>query len=88
MIGVCFSIINFVLMGVSISMTLGCSRARSRLTAFGSIFVRYIILAIPIIVAIKSSSFNLVSTIIGIFSIQITTLFYYVIVRPVLTRGS
>ncbi|MBW2169579.1 MAG: hypothetical protein JRG69_10025 [Deltaproteobacteria bacterium] len=47
---------------------------------------RYIILAVPLIVAIKSASFNLVASIVGIFSVQIVTLVYYVLIRPVLDR--
>jgi hypothetical protein len=37
-------------------------------------------------VAIKSDSFNLIASIIGIFSVQIVTLVYYVVIRPILDR--
>ena len=78
-LGTCFSCINFLLLGRSILMTIGQSHPRAKIIAFTSLLARYVILAIPLIVAVKSSSFNLVTTIIGIFSIQIVTLVYYVV---------
>jgi len=86
LLGTCFSCINFLILGRSIIMTLGRSNSRAGLIAFTSLLTRYIILAVPLIVAIKSASFNLVASIIGIFSIQIVTLIYYVVVRPLLDR--
>jgi hypothetical protein len=86
LLGTCFSCINFLLLGRSIVMTIGHSRPRAGLIALSSMLTRYIILSIPLIVAIKSASFNLVSSIIGIFAVQIVTLVYYAVIRPVLDR--
>lgn len=83
-LGTGFSIINFILMGFFISSTLGHSRMAANLRALRSIVVRYIILAIPIVIAIKSSEFNLAAVVVGIFSVQITTLLYFVLLRPLL----
>ena len=84
MLGTCFSVINFLLLGKTIPMTLGLTRRRAGVAAFGSILTRYVLLAIPMIVAVKSASFDFVSVVIGIFAVQIITLIDYTIVRPIL----
>jgi hypothetical protein len=83
LLGTCFSIINFFLMGKSIPMTLGQSRAKAGLIGFGSILSRYVVLAIPMIVAIKLVSFNFVAVVVGIFAVQIVTLVDHIVVRHV-----
>jgi hypothetical protein len=52
----------------------------------GSILTRYLILAVPLIVAIKSPSFNFIAVVAGIFSVQIVTLCDYVLIRPLTGR--
>jgi hypothetical protein len=42
------------------------------------------VLAIPMIVAIKSVSFNFVAVVVGIFAVQIVTLVDYILIRPIL----
>ncbi|NQT56625.1 MAG: ATP synthase subunit I [Desulfobacteraceae bacterium] len=83
LLGTCFSIINFFLLGKSIPMTLGKSRSKAGLISLASILFRYLILAIPMIVAIKSISFNFVAVVIGIFAVQIVTLINYIVIRPI-----
>ena len=84
LLGTCFSIINFILLNASMPFSMGKDRKRATAVYFSSIMIRYVILAIPIIIAIKSIQFNLISTIIGIFSIQIVLFAYYVIIKRVL----
>ena len=84
LLGTCFSIINFLLLGRSISITVGQSRPKASRTAITSIFLRYIVLAIPIIVAIRTASFNVAAAIAGIFAVQIVTLVYYIMIKPLL----
>lgn len=86
LLGTCFSIMNFFLMGKSLPMILMKSRAGASLVGLGSIFSRYLILAVPLIVAIKSPSFSFVAVVVGIFSVQIVTLFDYVLIKPLLDR--
>jgi hypothetical protein len=83
LLGTLFSIINFFLMGKSISLTLGQSRSRASFVGLLSILSRYVVLAIPMVVAIKSVSFNFVAVVIGIFAIQIVTLVEFIIIRPI-----
>ena len=84
LLGTCFSIINFILMGRSIPMTLGQSRAMAGLIGLISILSRYVVLAIPMIMAIKMASFNFVAVVVGIFAVQIITLVDHILIRPVL----
>ena len=81
-LGTCFSILNLILMGKSIHLTLGRSRNKAIMAALSSILFRYAVLAIPLVVAIKSVSFNFVAAVIGIFAVQIVTLVDYLITKP------
>ena len=87
LLGTCFSIINFILLSKSIPMTLLRSRTGAGLVGLASIFLRYVILAIPLVVGVKLPSFNLIAVIVGIFAIQIVTLFDYIIIKPLLHRS-
>lgn len=83
LLGTLFSIINFFLMRKSISLTLGQSRSKAGFVGLLSILSRYVVLAIPMVVAIKSVSFDFVAVVIGIFAIQIVTLVDFIIIRPI-----
>ena len=83
-LGTCFSIINFMLLSKSIPMALGRSRHKAGLIGLASILSRYALLAIPMVFALKSDSFNFIAVVIGIFSVQIVTLVDYIIIRPAL----
>ena len=84
-LGACFSISNFFLLGRFIPLTLGRSLAKARFISLTSILSRYILLAIPMILALKLTSLNFVATVVGIFAVQIVMLFAYIVVRPILT---
>lgn len=87
LLGTCFSIINFILLGKSIPMTLLRSRPGASMVGLASILLRYVILAVPLIIGVKSPDFNLVAVIIGVFAIQIVTLFDYIVIKPLLHRN-
>ena len=73
-LGTIFSIVNFILMGETLPMKLGKSKGKAALTSLGSIFFRYAVLAIPLIVGIKFEAFNIFAVIAGIFSVQFVIL--------------
>ena len=85
-LGTCFSILNFYLLGKSIPMALGRTRRMASFIGLGSLLFRYLVLAIPLVVAIKSASFDFVAAAIGIFAVQIVTLADYVVIKPFLAR--
>ncbi len=73
-LGAIFSCINFVLMGESAFAILGKSRKQSSFFSLFSILLRYLILAIPLILGIKYENFEFVFVVIGIFMVQLTIL--------------
>lgn len=74
LIGTIFSIINFVLMGEILPLKIGESRKKTLWLSLGSLSFRYVLLAIPLFLAIRLSQLNLFSTIIGIFMVQLMIL--------------
>ena len=68
-------------MGKSIPLALGQTRSKAGVIGLASILGRYFLLAIPMIIAIKSTSINFVAVVVGIFAVQIVTLFDYLVVR-------
>lgn len=73
-LGTIFSVINFILMGETLPMRIGKSRNKTFFLSLGSIFFRYLFLAIPLVMAIKLEQFNLFAVVFGIFMVQIMIL--------------
>ena len=84
-LGCLFSIVNFMLLGGNIPKRVGLSRKGASLKALGSIWVRFLLMAIPLIMAIKLAEFHLVTTVIGIFMVQLAILIDYLVITPVVT---
>ena len=70
-LGTFFSVINFVLIGETISLRIGNNKRKTFILSFCSILFRYFLLSIPIFSAIKFSQFNLFSVIFGIFFVPL-----------------
>ena len=73
-LGAIFSVINFVLMGETLPMRLGKSKRKTVVLALMTMMLRYVLLAIPLVVAIKFDQFNIPATILGMFMIQLVIL--------------
>jgi len=86
-LGTVFGIVNFILMGETLPLRLGKSKNKTYLFSFGSIFFRYIIIAVPLVMAIKLEQYNLFSTMIGIFLIQFFILAEHVLSLISSARG-
>ncbi len=69
-LGTLFSVFNFIIAGETLPMRLGITRNRAILISGGSILMRYVLLAIPLIMSIKMPQYNLATTVIGLFMIQ------------------
>jgi hypothetical protein len=78
-LGAIFSVLNFILMGKSIVLKFGRSKAKTFSISMGSIIFRYLLLAIPLIIAVKTEQFNLVAAVLGIFMIQLVILAEHVL---------
>ncbi|MBT3312683.1 MAG: hypothetical protein HN737_03390 [Desulfobacterales bacterium] len=74
LLGTIFSVINFVLIGFGLPMKMGKTRKNVFFLSLGSIFIRFLLLAIPIVAAIKLKQFNLVAVVAGLFSVQLVLL--------------
>lgn len=77
-LGALFSVLNFVLMGSVMPLKMGHGRGKTMLIAMGGLAVRMLLLALPMAVALKMETFHLVSTMIGIFTVQIMILSDYI----------
>ena len=73
-LGALFSVFNFIFMAKSIGYKFGRSKHQIFSISIGSIIFRYILLAVPLIAAVKFEQFNLVAVIVGIFMIQLVIL--------------
>jgi ATP synthase I chain len=69
-LGTIFSIINFIVMGEMLPFKIGKSKNKTFFFSLASIFSRYILLAIPLVIAVKFDQYNIVSVVIGIFMVQ------------------
>ena len=87
LLGTLFSIANFIIMGKFIPLTLGQSRPKASMIGFASIMLRYVVLAIPMVIAIKLASFSFVAAVVGIFAVQIMTLIDHMVIKPITERG-
>jgi hypothetical protein len=73
-LGTLFSVVNFILMGETLPVKIGKSKPKTFLFSLGSILVRYLLMAIPLFLAIKMDQFNLVASICGLFMVQLMIL--------------
>jgi hypothetical protein len=69
-LGTIFSVANFILIGKALPLRIGKSKRKTFFFSLGSIFFRYVLMALPIIVAVKFEQFNLAASIVGLFMIQ------------------
>lgn len=73
-LGSLFSVVNFVLIGETLPMRHGKSQGKTFFLALSSIFFRYILIAVPLVLGIKLEQFDLLGTVFGIFSVQLMIL--------------
>ena len=73
-LGGVFSAINFALMGQFLHYRLADNRKVAARRSLFSLLVRYVLLAVPLVLAVQSERFNLPATIVGIFMVQLVIL--------------
>ncbi len=86
-LGTLFSVLNFIFMAKSIALKFGRSKRQIFTISLGSIIFRYILLAIPLIAAVKFEQFNLVAAIVGVFMIQLVILADHLLTQIPILRG-
>jgi len=87
-VGTFFSIINFILIGETLPGRIINKKIKAIFLSLGSIVVRYILLSVPIVIAIKFESYNLFSVIVGIFMVQLRIIVerFYVLLSSTLKK--
>ena len=73
-LGTVFSIVNFILMAQMLPIRIGKSKNKTFFLSFGSIVLRYFLLAVPLIIAIKFDQYNFIGVVFGIFMVQFVIL--------------
>ncbi len=92
-LGTVFSLLNFILIGETLPYKLKDSQKKAFINALGYILFRYLIMAVPLILALKYEQFNLFAVITGLFMIQIMILidhllrYYYQLMRGRTSHG-
>ena len=74
LLGTLFSIINFILIAQALHFQLNKTRGKTFLACMGSIWLRYILLAVPLIIGAKMEMFNFFAVAVGIFMVQLVIL--------------
>ncbi|MBW2449155.1 MAG: ATP synthase subunit I [Deltaproteobacteria bacterium] len=85
-LGTVFSIINFIIMGETLPLRIGKSKNKTFFLSLFYIFFRYILLAVPLIIAVKFDQYNLISVVVGIFMIQLFILADHIAICITSTR--
>ncbi len=85
-LGTVFSIINFIIMGETLPLRIGKSKNKTLFLSLFYIFFRYILLAVPLIIAVKFDQYNLISVVVGIFMIQLFILADHIAIYITSTR--
>lgn len=73
-LGTIFSAANFIIMGETLPGKISGSRRRASIFSGIHLIIRYAILAVPLVFAVKLETLSLAATIIGLFMIQIMIL--------------
>ena len=73
-LGTIFSVVNFILMAQVLPHRIGKTKNKTFFLSFGSIALRYFLLAVPLIIAIKLNQYNFISVVLGIFMVQLVIL--------------
>ena len=74
-LGTLFSVVNFIVMAQLVQRTLSGSRARASASALGSILLRFSLLAVPLVVALRTDAVHFIGVVIGLFMVQLTLVF-------------
>ena len=70
-LGTLFSVVNFIIMGETLPLKLGRSGKTTFFISLFSMLLRYLLLAVPLVIAVKYEQFHIISAIIGVFMVQV-----------------
>ena len=70
-LGGVFSAINFALMGQMLRYRLSSNRKVAAGRSLATLILRYLLLAVPLIISVQSDRFSVSATVVGIFLVQL-----------------
>lgn len=70
LLGAVFSVLNFIMIAVSLPMRIDKGRGKRFLICLGSLWVRYALMAVPLVVAFNHESFDFFAAAAGLFAVQ------------------
>ncbi|HIJ57618.1 MAG TPA: ATP synthase subunit I [Deltaproteobacteria bacterium] len=70
-LGAIFSVLNFIIMGEMLPLRMGKTKGPAIAAALISVGLRYVLLAAPLVIAIKFDQIDIITAAIGIFMIQL-----------------
>ncbi len=82
-LGALFSVLNFIVMAYVLPYQVGAFKSRKRATglAFVSLAFRFGLLAIPLIVGLKSDQFKFWAVVVGLFTVQLAIMGEHLVIR-------
>jgi hypothetical protein len=86
-LGTLFSILNFTLMAEFMPLRLSPDRRRASAYAFGTLILRYALLAIPLIIAAKFGAFSFATTAAGLFMVPLVAIIDAKMARPAMKQS-
>ncbi len=85
-LGTLFSVFNFILMAQTLPMRMAPTKGKTLFYSLFSIFFRFSLMAVPLIIALKVENFALIGVLIGLVAIQIMILADHVLSLFISTR--
>jgi hypothetical protein len=73
-LGTLFSIFNFILIAQTLPSRLDKGRSKTLFVCLSSVWLRYAVLAVPLVVAAKIEGFNFIAAAVGILMVQVVIL--------------
>jgi len=70
-LGAIFSVLNFIVMGELLPLRMGKPKGPAMVMTLLSIGLRYVFLAVPLVIAVKFDQIDIITAVIGIFMIQL-----------------
>jgi len=74
LLGSLFSVLNFILIAQALPLQLNKTRGKTFAACLGSIWLRYVLLALPLIIGAKFDAFNFFAVAAGLFMVQLVIL--------------
>jgi hypothetical protein len=85
--GALFSVLNFVLIAESLPHKLGKSRRRAAAVSLGWILLRYALMAVPLVLALRFHLFHPLTAAVGLFLVQLVILFDHCVLAVTSSSG-